>query len=55
MLVLTRKVGQSIIVDGDIRVTVLDTNGCFIRLGIEAPKDVPVDREEIHWKKAANK
>ena len=47
MLCLTRKKGQSIIIDGDIKVTILDINGAQIRLGIDAPLEVPVHREEI--------
>lgn len=48
MLVVTRKPSQSIIISDSIKVTVLEVNGRSIRLGIEAPKEVPVHREEIH-------
>ncbi len=47
MLVLTRKVNQSIIIDGGIEVVVLEVRGEQVRLGIKAPKNVPVHRKEI--------
>jgi flagellar assembly factor FliW len=47
VLILTRKAGESIIIDGDIRVVVLEVRGRQIRLGIEAPSDIVVLREEI--------
>jgi carbon storage regulator len=52
MLVLTRKVGEEIVIDGNIRVTVLEVKGGKIRLGITAPPHIPVDREEVHQKRA---
>jgi carbon storage regulator len=48
MLVLTRNVGETIVIDGRIRVTVVAIQGGKIRLGVDAPHDVRVDREEIH-------
>jgi carbon storage regulator len=48
MLVLTRRVGEVIVVDGDIRVTVVSIKGDKVRLGVTAPNFVRVDREEIH-------
>jgi carbon storage regulator len=48
MLVLTRNKDQSIIINDDITISVLDISGRQVRLGITAPKDVPVHREEIH-------
>jgi carbon storage regulator len=48
MLVLTRQVGEKIIIDHDIQITVVAINGGKVRLGIEAPDYVRVDREEIH-------
>jgi carbon storage regulator len=48
MLVLTRNVEQSIVIGGNIRVTVLAAKGDKIRLGISAPDSVRVDREEVH-------
>jgi carbon storage regulator len=51
MLILTRRVGETIVINKDIRVTVLESDGRGIRIGVSAPPDVPVDREEIHIKK----
>ena len=48
MLILTRKVGETIVINDNIRVTVLSVKGNQIRLGVEAPEDVPVHRQEIH-------
>ena len=48
MLVLTRSAGQQIVIDGNIKVTVLEIRGDRIRLGIDAPPDVRVDRSEVH-------
>jgi len=48
MLVLTRKVGEKIIIADDIEVVVLSINQNSIRLGIVAPATVRVDRQEIH-------
>jgi carbon storage regulator len=47
MLVLTRKVGEQIVVGDDIRVTVLSVNGQRVRVGIEAPADVAIRRSEL--------
>lgn len=47
MLILTRKVEQGIVIDGDIVVRVLAVDGERVKLGIEAPKTVPVLREEL--------
>jgi len=46
MLVLTRRAGESIVIDGDIRVRVLRASGSRVRLGIEAPADVRIVREK---------
>lgn len=48
MLVLSRKVNEKLVIDGDIIVTVVAVHGNVIRLGVEAPKEVVVDRFEIH-------
>lgn len=47
MLVLSRKVGESIQIDGDIKVTVSQVRGGRVRLSISAPSDIRVVREEI--------
>ena len=47
MLVLTRGEGQSVVLDGRITVTVLETRGGVVRLGIEAPVEVGVRRGEL--------
>jgi carbon storage regulator len=48
MLVLSRKKNESIIIDQEIRITIVEIRGDKVRLGIEAPKEVPVHRSEIH-------
>ena len=47
MLVLTRKPDESIVIDGGIKITVMEIRGNRFRLGIEAPKDVAVRRSEL--------
>jgi len=47
MLILTRKLGEAIIINENIIVTILGIRGGQIRVGIDAPLDVPVHREEI--------
>lgn len=51
MLVLSRKVGERIVINGDIVVTFVSVRGDRIRLGVEAPKHVSVDRAEVHESK----
>ena len=48
MLVLSRRIGESIVIDGDIYIKVLDVKGDRIKLGIVAPKEVPIFRTEIN-------
>ena len=48
MLILTRKVGESINIGDEITVTILGVQGLQVRLGINAPKNVSVHREEIY-------
>jgi carbon storage regulator len=48
MLVLTRKVHQSIVIGDEVEVVVLEVRGEQVRLGIKAPKDVAVHRKEIY-------
>ena len=47
MIVLTRKRGEGIQIGDDIHIVVLAIRGNVVRLGIEAPKDVPVHRDEV--------
>jgi carbon storage regulator len=48
MLVLTRRIGDSIVVDDNIRISVVSIGGGKVRLAIDAPAEVPVNRLEIH-------
>lgn len=48
VLILTRKVDESIVLNDDIVIRVLNVKGRQVRLGIDAPRDVSVHREEVH-------
>lgn len=48
MLILTRKVGESLMISDDMKVTVLGIKGNQIRIGVTAPREVGVHREEIY-------
>lgn len=48
MLVLSRKKNESIIINNDITIVVVEIRGDKVRLGVEAPKEVPVHRREVH-------
>lgn len=48
MLILTRRIGETIVIGDDIKVTVLTVNGNQARIGIEAPRTVGVHREEVY-------
>ncbi len=48
MLILTRHVGEGIMIGDDVVVRILQVNGNQVRIGIEAPKEIPVHREEVY-------
>lgn len=48
MLVLSREPGQEIVIGGNIRVTIVGSHNGKVRVGIDAPREVSVDRREIH-------
>lgn len=48
MLILTRKVGESVLIGDDISISVLSVRGNQVKLGVQAPKEVSVHREEIY-------
>ena len=48
MLILTRRVGETLIIGDNVKVTVLGVRGHQVRIGVDAPKDVSVHREEIY-------
>lgn len=48
MLALTRKRGESLVINNNIEITVLEIRGDQIKLGIQAPKDVPIYRKEVY-------
>jgi carbon storage regulator len=53
MLVLTRKPGETVVIGGDIRLTVVSLGPGRVKLGVEAPKWMSVDRGEVHERKVA--
>jgi carbon storage regulator len=50
MLVLSRKAGEEVVIGNDIRIKVVEIQGGKVRIGIVAPEEVAVDRQEIHEK-----
>jgi len=48
MLILTRRLGEKLRIGDDVTVTILGVKGCQVRIGIDAPRDVMVNREEIY-------
>lgn len=55
MLILTRRVGETLMVGDDVTVTVLGVKGNQVRIGVNAPKDVAVHREEIYQRIQSDK
>ena len=55
MLILTRRVGESLLIGDDVVVNVLGVKGNQVRIGVDAPKDVTVHREEIYDRIQAEK
>jgi carbon storage regulator len=55
MLILTRKIGESLMIGKDVTVTVMDVKGNQVRVGIKAPRDVEVHMEEIYGRVQAEK
>lgn len=53
LLVFTRIVGESFRIGGDVKILIADTNGLAVKLGIEAPKHIKVNRMEVHERIAA--
>jgi carbon storage regulator len=52
MLVLSRRLGEEIVIDGNVRVTIIALNGDRVRIGIAAPPSVSVKRKEVHDRRA---
>lgn len=50
MLILTRRVNETVMIGNDVTITVLGVKGNQVRIGVNAPKDTPVHREEIYMK-----
>ncbi|MDA8119180.1 MAG: carbon storage regulator [Gammaproteobacteria bacterium] len=55
MLILSRSPGETIVIGENIRVTVLGVHRGVVRFGIDAPREIPVDRLEIHERKVAER
>ena len=55
MLILSRLIGETIVINGNIRITIKSIQGCEVKLAIHAPREIPVDRLEIHERKVAEK
>ncbi len=56
MLILSRKIGEKIIIGEDITLTIFGVRGSQVRVGINAPIEVPINREEVHQRiQAKNK
>lgn len=48
MLALTRKKGESLVINNNIEITILEVRGDQIKIGVDAPKDVPIYRKEVY-------
>jgi len=55
MLILTRRVGETLMINDDVTVTILAVKGNQVRIGINAPKEIPVHREEIYQRIVSEK
>lgn len=55
MLVLSRKRNESIVIGKDVTLTVVEIRGDRVRLGVVAPRQVPIDRQEVHDRKRLTK
>ena len=55
MLILSRKIGEKIIIGDDITLTIFGVRGNQVRVGVDAPIEVPINREEIHQRIQAKK
>ena len=55
MLILTRRIGETLIINGNIKVAILGVKGNQVRVGVDAPKDIEVHREEIYDRIQAEK
>lgn len=55
MLILTRRTGENIVIGDDIVITVLGMKGRQVRIGVEAPKEISVHREEIYKRNSDNR
>ncbi|QHB17911.1 carbon storage regulator CsrA [Mannheimia pernigra] len=55
MLILTRKIGEVLLVGDDVEITVLSIRGSQVKLGVNAPKEIPVHRQEIYERIKASK
>lgn len=48
MLILTRRISENLVIGNDVIITILSVKGNQVKVGIKAPKDIAVNREEIH-------
>lgn len=55
MLVLSRKTSEKIRIGNDVEITIVSINGDKVKVGVQAPKNVPVDREEVFEAKRAER